>query len=533
MSVKIDIVSTLILGCVAFAASRILQILLIRKKNSHPLPPGPKPWPVVGNIADLPPSGVREWEFWLKHKDLYGPISSVTVFGTTIVVLHSPELAVELLDKRSAIYSSRPRLVFGGEMCGWEYLVATQFYDDRLRTYRRLMHNTIGSKASAARFNALQEVEVHRFLLRLLEQPAGLLGHIRTEAGAIILKLGYGYTINPHELDPLVDIADRALEQFSAATVPGVWLVDTLPFLRYLPEWMPGAGFKKTARQWKATLMELAERPMQFVRKQMVEQHYEPSFVSGVYERAGDKIAKEEEEALKWTAASLYTGGADTSVSVISTFFLAMTRHPEVQRNAQEEIDRVIGTDRLPTFDDRESLTYVEAVIKEAFRMHPIGPMGLPHVTTADDICEGYLIPKGAIILPCIWWFTHDPAVYPHPELFDPSRFLGPNPAPDPRNYVFGFGRRICPGKQFADMSVWLTLVRSLAVFDIKKGLDKTGKEIEPEMKFTPGIISHPEPFAVRITPRSSTHEGLIRQVEKQHPWEKSSADELEAIKFD
>lgn len=87
----------------------------------------------------------------------------------------------------------------------------------------------------------------------------------------------------------------------------------------------------------------------------------------------------------------------------MSTFFLAMTVHPEVQRNAQEEIDRVVGTGRLPAFSDRDSLPYAEAVLKEAFRMHPIAPMCLPHVTTADDFVEGYLIPKGAMIICNIW----------------------------------------------------------------------------------------------------------------------------------
>lgn len=92
----------------------------------------------------------------------------------------------------------------------------------------------------------------------------------------------------------------------------------------------------------------------------------------------------------------------------MATFFLVMTLYPEVQRTAQEEIDRVIGTDRLPTFADRDSLPYVEAVVKEALRMHPIAPMGLPHVTTADDVCEGYLIPKGAMVLPNIWFVFFD-----------------------------------------------------------------------------------------------------------------------------
>ena len=81
-----------------------------------------------------------------------------------------------------------------------------------------------------------------------------------------------------------------------------------------------------------------------------------------------------------------------------------MALFPEAQRKAQEEIDRVVGTDRLPTFEDRENLPYVDALVKEALRWHPVVPMGVPHVTTEDDIYEGYFIPKGSILLPNIWY---------------------------------------------------------------------------------------------------------------------------------
>lgn len=80
-----------------------------------------------------------------------------------------------------------------------------------------------------------------------------------------------------------------------------------------------------------------------------------------------------------------------------------MTVYPEVQRKAQEEIDRVIGSERLPGFEDRENLPYIDAIVKEILRWNPVGPMGLPHMTTEDDIYEGYLIPKGAVILANIW----------------------------------------------------------------------------------------------------------------------------------
>jgi hypothetical protein len=170
MFLKTDIVSNFILAVVAYAAVKIL--LLVKNKERRPLPPGPKPWPVVGNITDLPKPGIREWEFWLEHKDKYGksdvlqfllvydtnfwfdtytgPISSVTAFGTTIVVLNSSEVAFELLDKRSAIYSSRPNLIFGNEMCGWGDLLSNQFYNDRLRAYRKPIHALVGTKTGVS-----------------------------------------------------------------------------------------------------------------------------------------------------------------------------------------------------------------------------------------------------------------------------------------------------------------------------------------------------------------------------------------------
>ena len=77
---------------------------------------------------------------------------------------------------------------------------------------------------------------------------------------------------------------------------------------------------------------------------------------------------EEEESTIKWTMASLYSGGADTTVSAIATFFLTMTLNPHVVKKAQEELDAVIGDERLPTFSDREKLPYIEAICKEVLR---------------------------------------------------------------------------------------------------------------------------------------------------------------------
>lgn len=114
--------------------------------------------------------------------------------------------------------------------------------------------------------------------------------------------------------------------------------------------------------------------------------------------------------------------------------------------------------------------------------------------------------------------------MYADPTTFNPERFLGETPELDPRNLTFGFGRRICPGKLLADATVFLSIAQSLAVFNFRKDSDTL------EAGFLPGVISHPVPYTLNITPRSPAHEDLIRRVEVEHPWEESHAKDIEGI---
>ncbi|KAI1745050.1 cytochrome protein [Xylaria scruposa] len=525
-------ISIEILVGILFAAAAVIGvkgILFIFKKRPGPLPPGPKGLPLLGNIGDLPTHGGREWEHWLKHKDIYGPISSVTTLGTTFVLLHSSDLALELLEKKSSKYSCRPKAEFA-DLTGWTNILGMRQYGETHRLHRKVSHMLVGTHLTVMPYLPIQETEVRRFLFRVLKEPNQFLNHIRTEAGAIILKIVYGYTVEPSKPDPFIDLIDEAMFHFGAASTAGTWWVDIIPALKYVPEWMPGTGWKKTARQWRATLKEVSEKPLLFAQRRLANGRAEKSFVADFYKGRGDTLSPADNEVLKWVAMNMYAGGADTTVNTITSFFFAMILFPEVQRKAQEEIDQVIGNSRLPTYSDKESLPYINAVLTEAWRWHTVVPMALPHVTTSEDVVNGYFIPKGSLVIPNIWWFTHDPAVYPNPSEFNPSRYLGPDPAPDPTTHIFGYGRRICPGRYLADSSAWLTIAQSLAVFNIGKGLDENGIEIEQIPQSTPGAISRLEPFKATIKPRSPQHEFLIRQVEELHPWEEGSADELRKI---
>lgn len=148
--------------------------------SGRSLPPGPKPLPLVGNARDLPPAGVPEHQHWLRHKDKYGPVSSVTVFGMTLVLIHDQRAAQEILEKAAARTSGRPAMVFANELCGYESIAICQGYGDNFRRYRKLFHRVLGTKVSAAKFQGVQEVEVRRLLVRTLNDPARWLEHLKT-----------------------------------------------------------------------------------------------------------------------------------------------------------------------------------------------------------------------------------------------------------------------------------------------------------------------------------------------------------------
>lgn len=121
-----------------------------------------------------------------------------------------------------------------------------------------------------------------------------------------------------------------------------------------------------------------------------------------------------------------------------------------------------------------------------------------------------------------------DPKVYKDPEKFNPDRFLGENPEPDPEKQgSFGYGRRICPGKALADQSGWLFVALVLSSLDIKHKKDRNGRNIEVEIEGSPGLVYHPKPHEMEIKPRSQKHAELIENLERELSWEQGDAQEL------
>ncbi|KAK0215676.1 cytochrome P450 [Armillaria fumosa] len=495
--------AALLYGCAFFLA----VLAFFRGRKSHILPPGPKGWPVIGNIFDMPKHS--DWMTYAEWGRKYGPICSVNLMGKHMMIVNDAKILAEL-DRKGAIYSDRPRLEMAGELVGYANTIVLIRYNSRFRNCRKHISKMMGTISSIQKYLPVQEHETRRHLKRILTDPEKLDESLRKTSGSIILKVTYGIDVQ-EENDPFVELIESSNTNFGIATIPGAFLVDSFPALRHLPENWPGAGFKRLAKKWAKVFNNVVEVPFAFTKGQMEAGVAPPSFLSSALTDEED-LSSSELLDIKHTAASLYGAGAGTTVSAQYAFYLAMLLYPDVQKKAQAEIDDVVGSDRLPGFADRENLPYVNAIVSEVLRWNNVAPIGFPHTATEDGVVGGYFVPKDSIIITNLWQILHDPEVYPDPFAFDPSRFIaspGKEVQRDPRHACFGYGRRYCAGSHLAEASLFICFAMSLAVFDITNAMEN-GVPIVPVYESTSGIVSHPKPFKYCIKPRSERASALV-----------------------
>ncbi|KAH9950731.1 cytochrome P450 [Amylocystis lapponica] len=500
-------------------AALVLVWSQLNKSRNFALPPGPKPLPLLGNVTNF--KSMKElWLTTHKWAKQFGDVVYLHIFGQGMIFLNSYDATVDLMEKRGAIYSDKPELIMVGELCGCENMVAFTRYGDKLRRYRRLLQNAL-SVSAVRTYQPLIEYGTHTLLRRILTDPHDLHRNARHYAGSLTLLVVYGYRTTSKE-DPFLLLGEECMDLLAnhIASGSGLWLVDILPVLKRLPLWAPGSGFLRKAAKWKARIEDFVDRPYEHMKQRMREGTATPCFCTSLLDELhekGEKDVDEQDDAdIRWAANSIYAASLDTTTTVVLNFILAMVLHPEVLAKAQKEVDSVVGVNRLPNFDDRPSLPYIECVMSEVFRWCVPAPIGLPRRVMEDDVYNGMYIAKGSLLFGNIWKMCRDEELFADPENFYPERYMEDVDEMtarrrDPRHYVFGFGRRRCPGVNLVESAIWAVIVSMIATLDISKSVDEHGDVIEPEVDYSNAVFRTPSPFECNIRPRSEQAGRMIR----------------------
>ncbi|KAK1626755.1 hypothetical protein QYE76_001070 [Lolium multiflorum] len=458
----------------AVVLATVLFLATILRRGGHRayrLPPGPKPWPIIGNLnlmGALPHRSIHA----LSNK--YGPLMYLRFGSFPVVIGSSAEMARFFLKTHDAVFIDRPKMA-AGKYNTYNYSDITWSpYGAYWRQARKICLTELFSAKRLESYQYIRTEEM-RALLHDLHEASGrvvvLKEFLSTMSHNVITRMVLGKKyLHTNEGD-----SGTTLEQ--CKWMIDEWFVlngvlnigDSIPWLG----WMDLQGYikrmKKLNKMFDGFLEHVVEehegrRRLEgdsFVAKDMVDV---------LLEIASDPNLEVQihRDGIKAFIQDLIAGGTESSAMAVEWAMSEMLKKPELFANATAELDRVVGRGRWVTEEDIPSLPYVEAIVKETVRLHPAGPMLAPRLSRKDASVGGYDIPVGTRVFVSVWAIGRDPALWDAPEEFMPERFLGSKidvKGHDFELLPFGSGRRMCPGYSLGLKVIQVSLANLLHGF--------------------------------------------------------------------
>ncbi|KAG1872488.1 cytochrome P450 [Suillus subalutaceus] len=492
----------LLLSAAAFLGviGLITRAYCFESASNLPLPSSPSTWRLGGHILPhrKPFLIVARWI------NEYGPVITIRSRFKKIVYIGRYKAAVDIMERQGKLVADRPPMI-SAEISGGRMSFGNAPFGDRLHRMRRsvvhdtsphlsyfltccrALHSYLQPKAAKA-YQPLQMSHAKNIVVGILDDPHNLQRHVITYAATTIMKIAYGKNTLTSATDPKILEVNQLVKTSRAVQHHDVYLVDSIPWLKYLP-WY-GRDLKLRFERSK----KLHTGDLNRVKEQMHnDEDIGPSFTKYMLENS--HLYGFTETEIAFLAGSFLKAGSHTTSNTICTVLMAAACFPEEQAKVQAELDAVIGRHRAPTFADQKSLPRLQAFISEALRWRPPVPDGLAHHTIKDVIWENYCIPAGTTVYGNIWSICRDPDVFPEPDAFKPQRWIDDQGSlrDDIKLFVFGFGRRVCPGQHVASRSVFITALLTLWAF--KLTLDPT-KPLE-DMGFMGGSMLENRPVRI------------------------------------
>ncbi|KAK7713658.1 hypothetical protein SLS63_012040 [Diaporthe eres] len=387
-------------------------------------------------------------------------------------------------------------------------------YTPTWRQIARINHKLLNAKAALA-FTPYQTLESRQMLADILDNPSEHQRHIQRYSNSVSCQMVYGFrttTWSDPRLQSVVSIFNEVCDL--AISIPAR-LMDCYPILQKLPKSL--LPVCRQALDLERRCIEVFLDRWMAAKKKTQDMVATPCFCTALSQ--AQKSEGFSDELASYIAGDLIEAASSTSSDTLFGFLMAMVTHPEVQRRAQEELDAVVGADRLPTFDDMAQLPYIRGCVKETLRWMPTTSLLVPHSPIQDDVYRDFVIPAGAGVVVNVWALNMDPERWPDPQVFDPSRFEKEDrseyeiaKAYDPdtlrHNYVFGAGRRLCQGIHYAERTLWLSMACLLWAFDFST---PDPSKIDTE-DLRGGLAVQPAPFECNIKPRDEHRAAMVRK---------------------
>ncbi|KAH8977255.1 cytochrome P450 [Lactarius hatsudake] len=474
------------------------------------LPPGPRGLPFIGDVKH---ASDQAWLASPQRKDDYGELMYLSVFGQGILVVNSQRVAVDLLEKRSNIYSDRPQYISLGEFLTENLSFVFTGYNDLWRRFRRPAVEGF-SKSVVPDFYPIQSREAIMLALSLMKSPP-MKKHFQRHAWSVVLSINYHLPPVESEDDPVVLEIVNQVQRVLHEIQPGARLVEYFPWMKYIPSRF--AKWKRDAQYWFIQDSLRYERLLSKVADDLAKGIDRPSFGATLIKNQDKYHLSEREQA--WLVGDMLSAGGETTSTTLHWWLLALLAHPEVQVRAHAELDEVVGCARPPTFADLPSLPFIRAMVKEALRWSPATPFGVPHVSSADDWYEGMSIPQGTIILPNMRVINFDTAVFGTDSAhFNPARYLDEKgqvkvlmEGREEGHMTFGYGRRVCPGRFAAEGTLVIDFATLLWALRFERPEGAEG-ELDVNTHVHSGLVAYPVPFECKAVPRFAEAEALLKE---------------------
>ncbi|XP_071999889.1 cytochrome P450 2K4-like [Engystomops pustulosus] len=459
-------------------------------------PPGPKPLPILGNILKLDMSKPHKTLYKLSKE--YGPIFSVQMGMTKMVILCGYETIKDALMNHAEVFSDRPHnplfsksikdhgIVFSN---GEKWKVIRRFTISTLRDYgmgKKTIENKITEEAECLvqKWKSYEGKPFGNF--------TSLSAAVTNIIVAILLNKRFEYE------DPtLLRLMALVSENIRLLGSPWVRLYNSFPSLMdQLPG--PHRTIFENLREFqgfiRATFTKFRKELDVNDQRNLVD-----TFLAKQQEGKTESTQYFSDENLTVLVGDLFGAGMETTSTTLRWSLLLMIKYPEIQKKVQNEIDKVIGSAQ-PQMEHRKQMPYTDAVVHEIQRFGDIAPTTVPHVASEDVTFRGYFIPKGTPILPILHSIHMDKEYFERPEEFYPEHFLDSegNFKKNEAFIPFSLGKRSCAGETMARMELFLFFTYLLQHFTFK---------VPPGAKLdlTPalGSTNSPKPFEICAIPRS------------------------------